>query len=148
MISTATAIGIAIIMLLLGGAIGALLYRSFHPDGKRNPELQTKLEAAEKKYSDYQQDVSDHFHETARRVNDLTKHYRDVHDYLASSATKLTNPEMSREFIEGAQRHLPHRDIVEDETMEIRDSEAGVETDEEETVATEEFGDRKKPETV
>lgn len=118
MISSAAAIWIAIAALLAGAGIGILLYRSFHPQGKRNQALESRLAEAEQKYNDYQKDVTGHFEETARRVNNLTKHYKDVHEYLASSASKLANPTMSREFIEAAQRNLPHEPVTVDASAE------------------------------
>lgn len=103
MVSTTFAAVVAVLALIIGAIAGVLLWRSFgpHRDGRR--DLEKRLEDAERRLGDYQSEVTEHFVETSRRVNELTRNYRDVHEYLASSAVKLTSPSLGREMRAAAQ---------------------------------------------
>lgn len=103
MISTTSAILIGLFALIAGGVIGALLWRSIGPQQNRSRELEQRLAEAERRLGDYQSEVTDHFVETSRRVNELTRNYKEVHEYLASSAMRLTNPALGQELRAAAQ---------------------------------------------
>lgn len=103
MVSTTSAVVIALLALVTGAVLGVFLWRSFGPHQNRNRDLEKRLEMAEQRLGDYQSDVTEHFVETSRRVNELTRNYRDVHEYLASSAVKLTTPSVGREMRAAAQ---------------------------------------------
>lgn len=98
MVATASAVLIALFALGVGIVIGALLWRSLGPHQHRNRDLENRLAQAERRLGEYQTEVTEHFVETSRRVNELTRNYKEVHDYLASSATKLSNPTVGREL--------------------------------------------------
>lgn len=106
MVSTATVVIIAVLALAAGLIAGALLWRSFGPQQGRNRDLGQRLEDTERRFSDYQNQVTDHFVETSRRVHELTRNYKEVHEYLANSAVNLTNPSIGREMRAAAQIHL------------------------------------------
>jgi uncharacterized membrane-anchored protein YhcB (DUF1043 family) len=103
MISTISAVLIALFAFVIGGLAGALLWRSLGPHQHRSRDLEQRLAEAERRLGDYQAEVTEHFVETSRRVNELTRNYRDVHEYLASSAMRLTNPAVGREMRAAAQ---------------------------------------------
>ena len=113
--SLSTVFIFTLIGLGLGALAGAWLFRYFGRQGKLAQELEQRLQRAERKFENYQADVTEHFAETSRRVNTLTQNYKDVHEYLASSAMKLTNPQMSRAISQAAQQNLPHGDNHEEE---------------------------------
>jgi uncharacterized protein len=100
----------AVAALLAGGAIGAILVKSLHPQEQQNRDMEHRLESAENKLSDYQQEVSEHFAETSQLVNNLTQSYKDVHEHLANSALTLTNPDISRQLIEAGDGKLINSD--------------------------------------
>lgn len=106
MFTLSTLIMTAIAALLIGGALGAILSKSLHPNEKQNRELETRVKKAEDKLKDYQQDVTEHFAETSQLVNSLTQSYKEVHEHLADSALKLTNPDISRQLIDAADGKL------------------------------------------
>ncbi|WP_439133196.1 YhcB family protein [Pseudomaricurvus sp.] len=106
MFTLSTLIITAIAALLIGGALGAILTKSLHPDEKQNRELENRVNKAEDKLKDYQQDVTEHFAQTSQLVNSLTQSYKEVHEYLADSALKLTNPDISRQLIDAADGKL------------------------------------------
>lgn len=96
--STFSVVLIALLTLAIGIVLGALLWRKLGPHSHQNRELEAKLKEAEQRLSSYQTEVAEHFLETSRRVNELTRSYKEVHEYLASSAMKLTTPSLSREI--------------------------------------------------
>lgn len=106
MFPLSTLIIIALATLVLGALIGAGLTKGLSPQEKQNRSLETRLQNAENQLKEYQQEVSAHFAETSQLVNTLTQSYRDVHEHLASSALKLTNPDISRQLIEAGDGKL------------------------------------------
>lgn len=103
-LSTLIVTGIA--GLVVGCVIGVLLARTTNPDQQQNRELENRLNKAEGKLNDYQHEVTEHFAETSQLVNSLTQSYKEVHEYLANSALKLTNPDISRQIIEAGDGKL------------------------------------------
>lgn len=59
------------------------------PSDSREAELEESLSALEEKYAQYQQDVNQHFSETARLVGQLTQNYRSVYEHLSEGASAL-----------------------------------------------------------
>ena len=102
----ATVIVVAVIASVVGLLLGVLLTRSFHPQGKHNRNLETKLQKADNELKEYQQEVSNHFVETSRLINTMTQSYKDVHEHLANGALKLANPDISRQLIEASEGNL------------------------------------------
>lgn len=91
----------AVISLLVGGALGALLVYSLrqHLFGQ---DIEQRLHKAESDLQGYQRDVAEHFAQTAGLVNNLTHAYRDMHEHLANGALKLATPAISRQLIDSA----------------------------------------------
>ncbi len=83
--------------VLLGGAIllfvslglGLLIGRRMSPQGQKNRELEVELDQALQDKKSYEDDVVEHFSDTAVLLNKLTGSYRDVHNQLALGATTL-----------------------------------------------------------
>lgn len=75
---------------VVGIVIGALLmFWGIHP--KSRQQLEAKLQEAEQKLKQQNTQITEHFTHTASLVSNLTRNYRDLHDYLASSAQQLGN---------------------------------------------------------
>lgn len=75
---------------VIGMAAGAfLMFRGIHP--KSRQQLETKLQEAQHKLKQQEAQITEHFTHTASLVSNLTRNYRDLHDYLASSAQQLGN---------------------------------------------------------
>ena len=106
MFSLITLISTALVFATVGAALTALALRSSQ-NQKDSRELEQRLEQAEDKFKNYQQEVSEHFSNTAALVNNLTQNYKEVHEYLADSALRLSNAEHSRAFLESANSQLP-----------------------------------------
>lgn len=106
MFTLSTLIITAIAALVIGGALGALLVKTTHAGEQRNRELEVRLKQTEDQLRDYQQDVAEHFAETSQLVNSLTHSYKEVHQHLAASALKLSNPDLSRQLIDAGDGKL------------------------------------------
>lgn len=107
MFSFQAVIFIVLIALLAGAGLCYLALNYFGTHRQLNKNLAEKLQQAEKSHADYQTQVTEHFIETSKRVNNLTKNYKEVHEYLASSAMKLANPNLSQNILAEANSHLP-----------------------------------------
>jgi uncharacterized membrane-anchored protein YhcB (DUF1043 family) len=74
---------------IIGFIIGALIMRGLRPKNQR--QLESQLEDIEQKLRQKNAQIAEHFTHTASLVSNLTRNYRDLHDYLASSAQQLGN---------------------------------------------------------
>ncbi|MFT6388255.1 MAG: uncharacterized membrane-anchored protein YhcB (DUF1043 family) [Cellvibrionaceae bacterium] len=97
-----TLIGVALITLIAGSILGAVLTRALSPQQQKTRSLETELQDSEQKLTEYQQEVTEHFAQTAQLVNTLTQSYRDVHEHLSSDALKLANVDISRQLLKSA----------------------------------------------
>ena len=102
MFSLTTLVIVAAVALFIGCLLGALLSRTLSPQEQKSRTLETKLQEAEHQLKEYQQEVTEHFAETSKLVNNLTQSYRDVHEHLASDALKLANVDISRQLLGSA----------------------------------------------
>lgn len=79
----------ALIALLIGGGLGALVARRYSFDGRKQRELERSVDKMLQQQKDYQHEVVEHFTDTAKLLNNLAESYRDVHNHLASGASQL-----------------------------------------------------------
>jgi uncharacterized membrane-anchored protein YhcB (DUF1043 family) len=75
--------------LLTGCALGAILVHYLRPADKKSRELEKRLDEEQQRLKNYQNEVEEHFHETALLVNQLSESYRLVHNHLANGAQNL-----------------------------------------------------------
>ncbi len=99
MYSLTTLLIVAVTTFILGGLLSLLLTRSLSASEQKTRSLESRLQQAEESLADYQQEVTEHFAETAKLVNNLTQNYKDVHEHLAGSALKLANVDISRQLL-------------------------------------------------
>jgi len=97
--SLTTLLIVAATAFIAGCLLSLLLNRSLSPSEKKSRALETRLQETEEKLTNYQQEVTDHFAQTAQLVNNLTQNYKDVHEHLAGSALKLANVDISRQLL-------------------------------------------------
>ena len=76
---------LAIFGLLLGWATG----RRTSADAKKYRDIALKLDQVMQDKKAYEDEVVEHFTETAKLLNNLTESYRDVHNHLAQGAASL-----------------------------------------------------------
>jgi len=92
---------VGIIALIAGGFIGALAGRNWMAP-VQHKEIEQRLADAKRELESYQQDVAQHFSETAQKVRELTQSYKELHEHLAIGAMQLTNTEIGRQLFAAA----------------------------------------------
>ncbi|WP_339899756.1 DUF1043 family protein [uncultured Gilvimarinus sp.] len=123
MYSLATVI-ISALIALFAGCIAGYVFSRGRPGNARNADIEKRLIDAEEALNNYQRDVTDHFARTTELVNSLNESYRDMHEHLASSALKLSTPEISRQLLADAEHQLPggkHHELHEQQIQAPRD---------------------------
>jgi len=86
-------IALAVLILLAGLALGVLVGRRTSSSGQKYRQVERKLDQVLQDKKRYEDDVVEHFTETAQLLNSLTESYRQVHNHLAKGATSLCHGE-------------------------------------------------------
>ena len=76
-------------LLVAGIVIGLLVGRRQSPASQKYREVERKLDQVLQDKKAYEDEVVEHFGETARLLNALTDSYREVHNHLAQGAAAL-----------------------------------------------------------
>lgn len=76
-------------LAILGLLLGWLAGRRTSATAKKYRDLTRKLEQVEQDKEAYENEVVEHFTETAKLLNNLTESYREVHNHLATGAANL-----------------------------------------------------------
>lgn len=79
----------ALAALVVGIGLGFVLGRRTSPAGQKHREVERQLDEVLQHKKAYEDEVVEHFSDTARLLNKLTESYRDVHNHLAAGATQL-----------------------------------------------------------
>lgn len=75
--------------IVLGLFAGVLLARRGNKNDERVRELEEQIARTETEHATYRGQVSQHFVETSRRLQDLTLQYKSVYEHLADGARAL-----------------------------------------------------------
>lgn len=94
----ATAV-IGIVAAIIGGFAGFIYASRGTDQARRSNDLQERFDHTEKELKRYQLEVTAHFKETAKVVDDLTEAYRNVHNHLAIGASQLTPPSLDEPLL-------------------------------------------------
>lgn len=89
MYSLTVLISVAAAVLIVGLLLGMLAGRRTSKEGQRYREVERKLDQVMQDKKAFEDEVVDHFADTAKLLNNLTESYRDVHNHLASGAASL-----------------------------------------------------------
>ncbi len=84
---------------IVGLIIGIGLHRGVSNAEIKVRELSKSLAKAEEKNAQYQQQVAQHFSQTAGLLNDLTEKYKDIHQHLAAGANQLCRDENGQSLL-------------------------------------------------
>jgi len=76
-------------LLVIGLGLGMLLGRRSSPQSQKNREVERKLDQVLQDKKAYEDEVVEHFTDTAKLLNSLTQSYREVHNQLAKGAAEL-----------------------------------------------------------
>mgnify|MGYP001823750790 CR=1 FL=1 len=82
-------LGVGIAVGLLGLFLGWTAGKRASADARKHRELTLKLDRVMQDKKTYEDDVVEHFTETAKLLNSLTESYREVHNHLAQGANGL-----------------------------------------------------------
>ena len=82
-------IAVAAAALVVGLLLGLLMGRRSSPAGQKHREVERKLDQVLQDKKAYEDEVVEHFRDTAKLLNNLTESYRDVHNHLAVGASTL-----------------------------------------------------------
>ena len=97
-----TTIIVAVVCLLVGLGVGALLTRTLSPQEKKRRELEARIQVKEDELNLYRQDVSDHLLKTSEMIRELNRSQRQIGEQLAKSALRLSSPDVSRQVQDAA----------------------------------------------
>ena len=75
--------------IIAGTFIGIFFIQRKGEHSQRQAELEKQVLDMQKQQQEYQEEVSDHFQQTAQLLNQLTDSYKDVHTHLAKGANLL-----------------------------------------------------------
>jgi len=83
----------------LGVVLGAVFQRMIGGGSDKSKRLEQKLAETQEAYTRYQTEVSAHFMDTARKVQNLNNSYREVHEQLAKGASRLCSDDEAKDFL-------------------------------------------------
>ncbi|MDH4039260.1 MAG: YhcB family protein [Gammaproteobacteria bacterium] len=76
-------------LFIVGAGLGVVFGRRTSPAAQRQREAELRLDQVLQDKKAYEDEVVEHFTETATLLNNLTERYRDVHNHLAQGASAL-----------------------------------------------------------
>jgi uncharacterized membrane-anchored protein YhcB (DUF1043 family) len=80
---------IGILALLLGIGLGAIVTYTLVARNSRTHKLQRELDQLAERFTDYRDQVGQHFMHTSDLVKEMTRSYRAVYEHLATGAHHL-----------------------------------------------------------
>ena len=86
-------IAIGAVALIVGLGLGLVFGRRNSNAGQKYREVERKLDQVLQDKKAYEDEVVEHFSDTAKLLNNLTESYRDVHNHLAQGAAVLCQGE-------------------------------------------------------
>lgn len=107
--STSVLILVGILGLALGAVLTFLAMRGRN-NVDRTQDLEMRLREANDKLEDFQLQVNEHFDQTSQLVHNLTESYKEVHEYLANSALRLSSQDIGRQMLEAGSGKLSDND--------------------------------------
>ena len=80
---------IGILGILLGIGLGSIVTYALASRSSRNQNLQAELDQLSERFTEYRDQVSQHFMHTSDLVQEMTRSYRSVYEHLATGAHHL-----------------------------------------------------------
>jgi uncharacterized membrane-anchored protein YhcB (DUF1043 family) len=80
---------------IIGMVVGFVINQRKGTSGKAQRQLESHLSELQQQQQSYQTEVTEHFQETAKLLDQLTNSYRDVHNHLAEGAHLLAGETVS-----------------------------------------------------
>ncbi|MGD8873636.1 MAG: DUF1043 family protein, partial [Gammaproteobacteria bacterium] len=95
---------IGILGLLLGIMLGSIATYLLVSRNRRTHQLQLELNQLTERFTEYRDQVTQHFMRTSELVQEMTRSYRDVYEHLASGAQHLCGDTDERWQLEKRER--------------------------------------------
>jgi len=80
---------VGILGILLGIGLGSIVTYALASRSSRNQNLQAELDQLGERFTEYRDQVSQHFMHTSDLVQEMTRSYRSVYEHLATGAHHL-----------------------------------------------------------
>lgn len=81
---------------IIGLIAGYLITQITSPSEQSQRQMESRLKDLQQQQENYQHEVSEHFEETAKLLNQMTDSYREVHKHLAKGAQLLAGDTASQ----------------------------------------------------
>lgn len=133
---------VAIAMIIIGVLIGMFVAQRTAPSRQNQRQLEEHMNELQQQQQDYQHEVTEHFEETAKLLNQLTSNYKDVHSHLARGALLLAGEKAETSItalVDDSQAEAPVEQPTDIESM-APPLDYAPKTDDEPGMLNEEFG--------
>ena len=97
---TASLWAVGILCLALGMVLGSIVTYLATARYGRNRELREELNHLKERFTDYREQVTQHFMRTSELVQEMTQSYRAVYEHLASGAQNLCSDELETAYLD------------------------------------------------
>jgi uncharacterized membrane-anchored protein YhcB (DUF1043 family) len=87
---------IALAATIIGVVIGYFITQRTSPTQQSQKHMENQLQEMQQQQENYQHEVSEHFVETSKLLNQMTDSYREVHKHLAKGAQLLAGDNASQ----------------------------------------------------
>jgi len=105
--------------MLLGIMVGSIATYMITTREHRTHRLQQELSQLRERFSDYRDQVTQHFMRTSELVQEMTRSYRDVYEHLASGAQHLCGDNDDRQHID----HYKADELLTDVSNQVAEQE-------------------------
>lgn len=80
---------LSVLFVVIAAVVGFFAGRWFAPNQQQIKDLENSLAEKEAVHQKYRENVAEHIAGSARKFNQITQQYRELHDHLASGAQEL-----------------------------------------------------------
>jgi len=110
---------VGILGVLLGIGLGSIVAYALASRNSRNQNLQAELDQLNERFTEYREQVSQHFMHTSDLVQEMTRSYRSVYEHLATGAYHLCGEQAETPSL----GHQPEDTLAADNATSTNDSE-------------------------
>lgn len=97
---------VSVVMFLIGAALGVAGCLLVVRQTRNESSIEKQLRELQEEFTAYRENVNQHFNQTAKLVNDLTKNYIAVQKHLDEAADSFAQPPKSFELEEDQKEKL------------------------------------------
>jgi uncharacterized membrane-anchored protein YhcB (DUF1043 family) len=101
---TASTWGFGILVFAIGLLLGCIATYLVFARNRRTRELQEELNQFKERFTDYRDQVTQHFMRTSELVQEMTQSYRAVYEHLANGAQRLCGDENNVDRLDSSRK--------------------------------------------